>query len=293
MGKQDSQAERATRRRSRCSRSTGQSTRPKQPAATILRSRSSKPRAPTSTPTCTALNKGDTAKGMRGYDAEPTVKTELDALEQGLGRAADQRDQDPRQQGARARRRDQREGLHRQALRAELAHERSRQHPHREERERIAGLHLLAPDAARRPHGRSRHQDSRRRHRCAGIGRRLRARRAPLRHRRLGSPQRRARAQHQGARQRQRQADPRRHLAAVDRSRRSDQEDPGSIDEPAGSQGRGRPDLHRQPERAAARRQRRAAHRRIADQAPVPESVVGRDRRRRRDSCCCCSSAST
>ncbi len=52
-------------------------------------------------------------------------------------------------------------------------------------------------------------------------------------------------------------------------------------------------DLHRQPGRAAARRQRRAAHRRIADQAPVPESVVGRDRRRRRTRCCCCSSAST
>ena len=44
--------------------------------------------------------------------------------------------------------------LHRQAAAAEFAHERSRQHPHEKNASRLAGLHLLAPDAARRPHER-------------------------------------------------------------------------------------------------------------------------------------------
>jgi twitching motility protein PilJ len=73
-----------------------------------------------------------------------------------VGHAA-RREKHSRQQERHSRRQQQRQGLHRQALRAQLAHERGRQHPHRSQCERVAGLHRFAPDAARRPHGRSSH----------------------------------------------------------------------------------------------------------------------------------------
>ena len=54
-------------------------TRPKPPAATSSRSRSSKARATASTTFVRNINDGD-KRGMDGYKDEPTVKTELDAL---------------------------------------------------------------------------------------------------------------------------------------------------------------------------------------------------------------------